>query len=172
MKKKIFLTIYILLMTVVLYWAFSILRERYIEKSSTIIPTKNEQINNNQQSDDYNSLNNDNTDNTTDNLIDEDDEKIEKDNDNQFLEITKEDCDSECSDFNNSQDKKYCQQVCGLTTTHQINNCENKEELERDYCWKDLALNKKDFELCQKISDTGIKKTCQNRITEEILNGQ
>jgi len=33
-----------------------------------------------------------------------------------------------------------------------------------------LAITKKDFSICNQIVDAKVKKTCKNRITEDLLN--
>lgn len=84
--------------------------------------------------------------------------------------ISARDCDNECGNFKNEEKKlKYCQEVCGLSSEEIIANCSNKSGLEKDYCFKSLAIQNKDFKICDQISDSGIKKTCKNRITEDIM---
>ncbi len=166
-KNKIFLIIYFLIAIIILYWAFSIFKTRYSNWSSTNNqPTQNQAL----QTEHPSTENNENSSQLDNSENEKSDDTIENENNNEFLEITKEDCDNECTDFNNSQDKKYCQQICGLTPTeaNKENNCDNKKDLEKDYCWKNLAIAKDDFKLCEKIQDNGIKKTCQNRLIEEI----
>jgi len=81
-------------------------------------------------------------------------------------------CDDKCVSF--ADDKKflkYCQEVCGLSPIPIEKNaqCDIQNDLEKDYCLKNLGVNKKDLTVCEKIQDSGIKKTCKNRITEDLL---
>lgn len=85
--------------------------------------------------------------------------------------ISDSDCDNECENYKDSSEKLlYCREVCGLKKPKApADSCENKTGLEKDYCLKDKAIDGQDFEICEKISDAAIKKTCQNRIAEELL---
>lgn len=90
-----------------------------------------------------------------------------------FTEITQKDCDNECRNFKDKDDQKYCRQVCGLDETRVVSeDCLVFQGLEKDYCFKDLALVKKDFKFCEKISDKNIQTTCNNRLIEEVLNNR
>lgn len=93
-----------------------------------------------------------------------------------YLEIKKSDCENKCADFKNEKaDFRYCQEVCGLvevTKESSSEECEDLEDLEMDYCLRDLAISKKDYKLCEKIEDKNISLNCQNRITENILEEQ
>jgi len=83
------------------------------------------------------------------------------------------DCDNSCQSFKNDvKNLTYCQEVCGLAPVKNDSDCGDKTELEKDYCLKDLGVAKKDFRLCDQIQDDGIKKTCQNRITEDVIEYQ
>lgn len=91
-----------------------------------------------------------------------------------FLEIIKDDCENSCKNFSdNKEDFIYCQEVCGIKESVNINSeeeCEDKEGLEEDYCLRDLAISQKNYAICEKIEDFNISKMCQNRITEEIFD--
>lgn len=87
--------------------------------------------------------------------------------------ITTEHCDNNCQAF--AMDFKlleYCHQVCGIAPLKEVSGCDDKNNLEKDYCLKDLAITKKDSALCESINDANIKQTCQNRIMEDILESQ
>jgi hypothetical protein len=89
-----------------------------------------------------------------------------------YLSITSADCDSQCEFFkDNQQSLEYCNQVCGLTSQTEATkkDCNELSNIEKDYCIKDEAVSKKDLALCDKIKDSNIKKTCQDRITEDII---
>ena len=93
-----------------------------------------------------------------------------------LTEVSSKDCDNNCKNFTNSKELKYCQEVCGLVPTQEESKknkgCDTLTDLEKDYCLKDGAVNAKDFKICEEIEDTGIQKTCRNRITEDILDSQ
>ncbi len=93
-----------------------------------------------------------------------------------FIEISREECESDCASFaENLPNFSYCQQVCGLSSTPPTapkEDCEGLESLDRDYCLKNLATKKGDFDICDKIKDENIKTTCISRITEDIVDKQ
>lgn len=98
-----------------------------------------------------------------------DDEEIIEDN--SFLEILSSDCKNGCKDFEEAEDIQYCKQYCGLVSTPKTSDgCDKFEDLERDYCFKEEAIEKRDGKICNEIQDDGIKKSCFNRITEDILD--
>lgn len=85
--------------------------------------------------------------------------------------ISDSDCDNECENYkDNEENLLYCQEVCGLKKPKApAGSCDDKSGLEKDYCLKDKAIGEQNFEICENISDAAIKKTCQNRIAEELL---
>ena len=86
------------------------------------------------------------------------------------LEITKEHCDSQCEFFTHDPTNfKYCSEVFGISPIENISDCKDKKDLERDYCQKDLAITKMNVSLCDPITDANIRKTCQKRINEDLL---
>lgn len=90
-----------------------------------------------------------------------------------LVEIEKEDCLNGCKRFSENQELAYCKQFCGAADVpNNADNCNEKTGLEKDYCFKDLAVKNQDFDACEKITDKGIKKTCITRITEDILDKQ
>ncbi len=89
-----------------------------------------------------------------------------------FASITNYHCSSECKAFaNNFQYLEYCQQVCGLSDEKDVSesDCKKKDDLEKDYCYKDLAIKKLDASYCNQIDDANIFKTCKTRIMQEAL---
>ena len=84
------------------------------------------------------------------------------------------DCDSDCQKFKDNADNfKYCREVCGQTKIipkSSEEECAALAGLEKDYCWRDLAVSKKDSSICKKISDAKLQSVCRNRVAEEILN--
>jgi hypothetical protein len=97
----------------------------------------------------------------------------EKSETNNTLEtVTMDDCSSECKGFTDKEKLSYCQEICGLqpvTQRESATACADLNGIQKDTCFRDFAVTKKDFVACDKINDQGIKKNCQNRITEELL---
>jgi len=93
-----------------------------------------------------------------------------------FLDIKKADCEDKCKKYGNDQENlKYCQEICGLKSISEkdsIGECEDLEDLEEDYCLRDVAIKKLDYSICDKIEDAGIQKMCRNRITEIIIDNK
>lgn len=165
------LTIFLVGVFLLLLWLGTpIIKNRYFSSDSeNETSIKNEKTDNedevssdNQTSDDQSSKNN-----PSESTVEEDVDEVAPVEDT-FLKISSKDCDNRCKNYSDSEEKKYCQEVCGLTEdTALIPNCSGLEDLEADYCYKNLAIEKKDAGFCQKISDTKIKKLCQNRVFED-----
>ncbi|MDD5396701.1 MAG: hypothetical protein PHW24_01430 [Candidatus Moranbacteria bacterium] len=84
--------------------------------------------------------------------------------------ITPEHCSNDCQAF--SIDLKlfeYCQQSCGISPIKNVSNCDDKKDIQKDYCLKDLAITKKDLSACDKVSDGNIKQSCKNRIEQDAF---
>jgi len=91
---------------------------------------------------------------------------------NAYAHITGEHCNTGCQAFANKLDFfEYCEQVCDISPVKDVSNCDGKKDLQKDYCLKDLAIGKKDSLICGQISDTNVKKTCKNRILQDIIEG-
>ncbi len=173
MKNKIFLIIYIILAAGLAYWAYPIIKNRYFSQNAGI-SEENHDLNHDSLNLDETDLGNTEEDEDMDEEEDEEkDYGEDEDSTNEFLEVTNEDCKNKCAEFETGTDQQYCRQICGLTPVKEVDeeDCENLTGLEKDYCLKDLAVANKDFKICQEIKDINIRETCQNRITEEILNG-
>lgn len=89
-------------------------------------------------------------------------------------DITSKDCKNDCANFKgNEENYKYCQQVCGdisPSKKESEEDCASLAGLEKDYCWRDLAVSKLDSSICGKITDQKLQSACRNRVAEEILN--
>jgi len=84
--------------------------------------------------------------------------------------ITQEDCADECVIIEDTDKQIYCKQVCGLTTTEQDESCDKLNGLAKDYCLRDEAVVNKELSECNKITDSGVKKQCINRINEDFID--
>jgi len=89
-------------------------------------------------------------------------------------QISSKDCSNHCKNYkNNADDYTYCQQVCGDAGTTQRSSaadCASLSGDQKDYCIKDYAIGKQDYTICAQIADAKIKKTCKNRIAEDLMN--
>ena len=85
-------------------------------------------------------------------------------------DITTEDCASKCENIKITKKKNYCNQICGFTTNTPTQSCDNLTDLEKDYCIQNQSIVEKDMNGCSQISDAGIKKQCQNRISEDFMD--
>lgn len=114
---------------------------------------------------------NDNSDNSSDPHVNVNDKNPTSGE--MLAHITTEHCDTECRAFaNNLQFLEYCQQVCGIVPIKTVSDCKDKKDLEKDYCLKDLAINKQDSSICKQIKDVNILQTCQNRIAQDIIENK
>lgn len=165
MRFKIFWLIFVIILAVLAYFAFPIIKERYFDDVAKKIEFAPKTEN---SSENENGIG----------IVDQGNIPLNEpaettDSAGTLFNVSAADCDNECQNFKDSATNlKYCQQVCGLSPTTNNSSCENKTELEKDYCLKDLAVSKKDFKICDQIKDGGIKKTCRNRITEDIIESQ
>ncbi|HLM83623.1 MAG TPA: hypothetical protein VK254_00205 [Candidatus Bathyarchaeia archaeon] len=162
--KYIFVVLYIIAALAVAYFGYSVVRERYFSpekkgvekiKSDGQNPASDQASGDQEQAASASDI--DNTPPT-----------------NGQPNVQTADCDNNCKNFKDNADNlKYCRQVCGITPVTPKNSegdCANLTGLDRDSCWRDLAVSKKDFSICDKISDAKLQKVCHNRVTEEILN--
>ncbi len=180
-KTKILIILYFIALGALIFWIYPIIKLRYTltKNFQTNQEINLENIKPAKELDkDDREVFNDEADNsatdTEDNeedLSDDDDSANENVDDSKFIDITQEDCNQECSQFEDKEDIEYCREVCGLDdeNTETKNKCDDLQDLEKDYCWKDKAIAEQNFDACQKIEDEKIKETCQNRITEDIL---
>lgn len=98
------------------------------------------------------------------------DDELDPNEEDAFLDIFTSDCDNNCSEFTETEDIKYCKEYCGLTPAKTETNCDSLQDLEKDYCIKQEAVKKKDIAMCEKIEDSGIMKSCRNRVAEDIVD--
>jgi hypothetical protein len=165
-SKIIAIIIFIIAAAAVLYSAYGVVKKRYMATNTKLLD-----------------LNNGETQTSTDNPVGDqsvDTQAVspsEIDNTaptNGQPNVQSADCDNNCANFKDNADNlKYCQEVCGdrpVTPKDSESQCDSLTGLAKDSCWRDLAVSKKDFAICDKISDAKLKKVCKNRVTEEVLN--
>lgn len=87
-----------------------------------------------------------------------------------FASITQQHCNDNCEAFaSDLRFFEYCEQSCGISPIKEVKDCDDKKDLQKDYCFKDLAIGKKDASGCDKIKDTNIKQACKNRIAQDAI---
>lgn len=166
MKTKILLLIYLVIISTVAYFVYPIFQDRYFSSQEkdgkNLSPTKNGLI-----VEDSRDVDADNNDDSSDTPIEEVPEDV-------FIDVDAEDCEDNCEQFEDEEDKRYCQEYCGLNgdSAPVTDDCETLEDLQKDYCYKDQALAKKDFNLCKKIIDKKLLESCKTRLTEDLINNQ
>ncbi len=178
MIKKLFIILLIIVFCAISYFAYTVFskRESDLIKTSTTPATHNMQESKDASEKDRpqeniieNLLRNDATENTQT----ENSDQTAKNNsdDGYYVHVTSIDCARECEPYKyNDKELKYCQNVCGISDTTSTNsNCDSLNDFEKDYCYKNQAIEKKDASICDKISDTAVKRSCKNRIQEDIL---
>ena len=87
-----------------------------------------------------------------------------------YLPLSKVDCEQGCKRYSAEKQLRYCQEYCGLATPLTDDDCSSLKDLEQDYCYKDRAIATTDPTLCKRVDDANIRTTCQNRITEDIVD--
>lgn len=163
MKTKIPLILFLILFGGVIYFAYPVFKNRYFQTPESEQSQENPSQKNNSF---FNNSSNEDNDEDSENLPDE-----STVDDDVFIEIDTEDCEDGCEQFEDTDDKKYCQEYCGIQTNPVASDdCEKLLELEKDYCWKNKALAEKNFSFCKNITDKKILESCKTRLTEELLN--
>ena len=170
-KSKLILPIiFVIAAIAVLYFAYGVVKERYFTPKKNSVKTQSSETQN--QTGDQ--VDNQNTDQTGDNQMSTPSEVDNTAPANGQPNVQSADCDNNCAEFKNNPDNlKYCQEVCGIRPVvpkDSESQCENLAGLDQNSCWRDLAVSKKDFSICDKISDAKLQKVCRNRVTEEVLN--
>lgn len=180
MLKKTLIMLFIVIFCVIGYFAFTIFakREKDIISSSNTPQTQNDARDTFNENGTHSS--NAPQENIIENLIDESSQAnntAENGNsttitkENIYINITPPDCMRECEPYKyDEKELEYCQNVCGLPSqSSQNTSCDSLSDLQKDYCYKNQAIDKKDMSICDPISDSKIKKTCTMRIQEDIL---
>ena len=180
MKLKIFFLILIIALVALAYFGYPIAKNRYFNNSSKIIKN-NETANQNPFATDNATNNYTDTNPFSDSVPSGNNSESEEEIKSSSIDatISSSDCENECLKFQESEKLKYCKQVCGLPEIDQYGteikpttDCANATGLEKDYCLKNEAIKNKDFKACEEINDSGIKKTCKNRVMEDIIESQ
>ncbi|EKE16403.1 MAG: hypothetical protein ACD_11C00018G0039 [uncultured bacterium] len=170
--SKIFSLVFFLALIGLIAWAFPVINKRYLDDSSIENSEEKSSNKNNSETKKQEDFTN-NSELLEENSNEDEEFSTEDESENEFLEITKDDCNNNCSEYTDQEDVQYCKQVCGLADSEnpstEKTECDGLSELKKDYCLKDLGIKNTDFSLCEKIVDKNIAKTCHNRILEEIM---
>lgn len=161
-KSSLFVIVFFVAAIAVLsYFAYPIIKNRYFKSEDKKTEDQNSAEKN---------LNGATSADEEDKILKE--EESEEFQEGSLLNVTREDCEDECETYEEADDLKYCQQVCGLNKAqdNQKSDCESLSGVEKDYCLKNQAIDQNSLSICEKISDKKIKKTCQNRIAEDLLD--
>ncbi|MEA2007314.1 MAG: hypothetical protein U9O20_04110 [Patescibacteria group bacterium] len=105
----------------------------------------------------------------------EEERKLDDLDEEEMSLILASDCDNECEDWEDDKEEfEICQEICGLRDDSDDSNddCDDLEDIEADICYRRKAIDEKDFSICKKIDDDSLRKNCENRVTEEILDDQ
>jgi uncharacterized protein YxeA len=170
--KRFLITAFVLTVCIVGYFAFTIFTKREGDLIKSEDPsaqddqksTMGRDTNTQQENIVENSSDEETSEETTNSATEE--------NANIYIHVTPLDCERECEPYQyDEKELAYCRNVCGLSddTTSDNSDCDSLKDLAKDYCLKNQAIGKKDLSICDSISDTNVKKTCKNRIQEDIL---
>ncbi len=194
MGKKILFALIVIALGFFIFYSYPIIRDRYFPNEDKVEEENNQSDSEKDSTEESGNVSSENvgnsqTENQTEEtlevndpelkkLLEEEDAEEEKaanetEEEDSYVKITSRDCQNKCQDFSDGDELKYCQEYCGLSGQKEAaTDCNNLEGLEIDYCYKTLAIAKKDYSICDKIKDAGIQKTCRNRITEDIIDSQ
>ena len=173
MSKKIIITliIFAVVAAALAVWGYIIFKDRQLDDKTVIQINKTNLENISSEENSGANLSDDYSNNASENGTDTSSSSAPEKP--PFITIKREDCLNSCKRFSKTQELTYCKESCGLTETRKdTSDCADKSDLDKDYCFKDLAIKEQDFKICEKISDKGIKMTCTTRITEDILDAQ
>jgi hypothetical protein len=194
LTSKLAIIIYSLALIGLLFWAYTLFKAKkvnapssqsFTQDSSNDIASvddiandsdgdnQNANASDNQSSATSNTENSSNTQSVPAQVIDKNAPSVSPETNvsgSMLAKISTEHCNNGCQAFSNDLILlEYCQQACGISPIKNVTNCDDKKDIQKDYCNKDLAINKKDLSLCEKIADANIKQSCQNRINQDII---
>lgn len=178
LKKNPFL-IFILVLALVVVGGFSykVFGDRYLKKTSEMPAELNKNANSTSK---FGKNSNSSAENTDSTVLDgtDNDNAAESQNSNEngatgdVSKIGPKDCENRCVDFKGG-DLDYCREICGLNQKNSnasSGDCSDRSGLTKDYCLRDLGIEKRDFKFCDQIADAKVKKNCRDRITEDMLD--
>lgn len=185
--SKIALAIYLIIAIGLSVWAYDIYQDR--NKDTPTVATNQDNNKNLESTEQGDSVSNENVSgnsgveqNNTDDSNDPTAQSIPAINSPQKISaevevsgqvmanITQEHCSNDCQAFSSDLGLfEYCEQSCGISPIKNVSNCDNKKDIRKDYCLKDLAIIKKDISSCDSIKDANIKQSCRNHIEQAAI---
>ena len=172
-SSKITIVFFFTAIITIAYFAFPVISERYFAEENETEQTSPQEETEATEEDSNSEPNEENANDEDE--IDEEKEAEEFAKEDAFLEIGRSDCENGCVGFDDQEDTDYCKQICGLVPLSKPSgeeDCSKFEDLEKDYCFKDLAIEKTDAGICGKIEDKNIRSACEKRIMEDIVDKQ
>lgn len=174
-KRKIFILILIIAIITLAYFGYQIIASRYFKNAPNTIENEKKSPSSQEKE-----IKDEEFSKFSENEIGENEnpevENYQMDLDEKgsaLASITNQHCNDNCKAFATDLDIfEYCEKVCGISPDKKVSNCDGEKEIQKDYCLKDLAVSKKDASICSKINDINVRKTCNNRLMEEILESQ
>ena len=86
-----------------------------------------------------------------------------------FTEILPSDCSNECVNFQGEDEKfRYCQSVCGFSSSENGVSTE-APAYQKSVEQREAAIKNKDLSACSEIKDANLRKSCEVRVTEDML---
>ncbi len=162
--KKFLIILYIIIFVALAYYVVTLFITRDFNKeASNNTPPKTETTSKTNVSAVDTSITEDNSSETSKNETTDIPTKTAK------YDITRTDCNNNCTIITNKDEKEYCLQACGLSSSNS-KSCEDLIGLKKDYCLRDKAITQNKIDKCQKIQDGGIEKQCINRISENLID--
>lgn len=89
-----------------------------------------------------------------------------------FVDVTEEECTQECASFVKSEEQYYyCRNVCGFSLDSEalLSAPDAHSSLSAQYQLKEEAIKEKNLGTCADIEDANLRKSCEVRITEDLL---
>jgi hypothetical protein len=88
------------------------------------------------------------------------------------IKVSAENCEQECEGFSAiASEQAYCFSYCGLNQNqYQNSDCESLTGSEKDFCFKEKALNERNPETCARIGESSLRKVCEARLAEELFD--
>jgi len=160
MLKKIILTLFLVAIGIFSYFSYPIVKNRYfsnntINDSQSAVPSENS----------FSIQNEDATE--------EDDSPGDLPIEKEVTPISESECEDECSDYSLPKEKTSCLEECKISATrNESKDCTTSSEAEKDSCWKEKAIKENKFEYCNNIENYSVKKSCKDRLIENILESQ
>ena len=173
MFKKLLIILYIIIIGAAIYFAVDFFISRNNTDSSESIDSARERAKNISEQDNIQKKSEEdaedtNMDDSAD--IEEPEGALSTSPEDAAYSITQTDCKNECDDYDGDK-KEYCKNICGFTGSEpEEKDCDDLSGLQKDYCIRDKAVKDADIDQCESISDSGIRKQCNNRITEEMID--